>query len=80
VASRLADWAVICDDIICSSQAGTLKSEDPQAFFGPWLAVHGVGFTDAVLIDDRADNCAAFTSQGGTASGCAPVRWRPGEN
>ena len=69
----LADWAVICDDIICSSEAGTLKSEDPQAFFGPWLAAHGVGFTDAVLIDDRADNCAAFTSQGGTA-----VQWKMG--
>lgn len=69
----LADWAVICDDIICSSQAGTLKSEDPQAFFGPWLAAHGVGFTDAVLIDDRADNCAAFTSQGGTA-----IQWKMG--
>jgi FMN phosphatase YigB (HAD superfamily) len=69
----LADWAVICDDIICSSQAGTLKSEDPQVFFGPWLAAHGVGFTDAVLIDDRADNCAAFTSQGGTA-----IQWKMG--
>jgi hypothetical protein len=69
----LADWAVICDDIICSSEAGTLKSEDPQAFFGPWLAAHGVGFTDAVLIDDRADNCAAFTSQGGTA-----IQWKMG--
>ncbi|HEX3925862.1 MAG TPA: hypothetical protein VHY31_26540 [Streptosporangiaceae bacterium] len=33
----LADWAVICDDIICSSQAGALKSEDPQA----WLGIHG---------------------------------------
>jgi hypothetical protein len=69
----LADWAVICDDIICSSEAGTLKSEDPQAFFGPWLAAHGVGFTDAVLIDDRMDNCAAFTSQGGTA-----IQWKMG--
>ena len=69
----LADWAVICDDIICSSQAGALKSEDPQTFFGPWLATHGVGFTDAVLIDDRADNCAAFTSQDGTA-----IQWKMG--
>ena len=69
----LADWAVICDDIICSSQAGALKSEDPQAFFGPWLALHGVGFADAVLIDDRADNCAAFTGQGGTA-----IQWKMG--
>jgi hypothetical protein len=73
--ATLADWAVICDDIICSSQAGTLKSEDPQAFFGPWLASHWVGFTDAVLIDDRADNCAAFASQGGTA-----VQWKMGSN
>jgi hypothetical protein len=71
----LADWAVICDDIICSSQAGALKSEDPRTFFGPWLAAHGVGFTDAVLIDDRADNCAAFTSQGGTA-----IQWKMGTN
>jgi len=69
----LADWAVICDDIICSSQAGTLKSEDPRTFFGPWLTMHGVDFTDAVLIDDRADNCAAFTSQGGTA-----IQWKMG--
>lgn len=69
----LADWAVICDDLICSSQAGALKSEDPQAFFGPWLAMHGVGFSDAMLIDDRADNCAAFTSQGGSA-----IQWKMG--
>ena len=31
----LADWAVICDDIICSSQAGTLKSEDPRRSSAP---------------------------------------------
>ena len=71
----LADWAVICDDIICSSQTGVLKSEDPQAFFGPWLAAHGIGFTDAVLIDDRADNCAAFTREGGAA-----IQWTMGTN
>jgi hypothetical protein len=69
----LADWAVICDDIICSSQAGALKSEDPQAFFGPWMTDHGVDFTDAVLIDDRADNCATFTAQGGAA-----IQWKMG--
>jgi hypothetical protein len=69
----LADWAIICDDIICSSKAGALKSEDPQTFFGPWLAAHGVGFADAVLIDDRADNCAAFTGQGGAA-----IQWKMG--
>ena len=41
VRETLADWDVICDDIICSSQTGVLKSEDPQAVFGPWLAAHG---------------------------------------
>jgi FMN phosphatase YigB (HAD superfamily) len=69
----LADWAAICDDIVCSSQAGALKSEDPQAFFGPWLDMHGVGFSDALLIDDRQDNCDAFTSQGGAA-----IQWNMG--
>jgi hypothetical protein len=28
---------------------------------------HGLGFPDAVLIDDRADNCAAFTACGSAA-------------
>jgi FMN phosphatase YigB (HAD superfamily) len=69
----LADWAVICDDMICSSHVAALKAEDPQAFFGSWLARHGVAFADAVLIDDRADNCAAFTAHGGTA-----IQWKMG--
>ncbi|MEW2477317.1 hypothetical protein AB0875_26350 [Micromonospora gifhornensis] len=63
----LADWAIILDDIICSSEVAALKAEDPQRFFGPWLAEHGLTFADAALIDDRADNCAAFTEQGGKA-------------
>ena len=46
----LADWAVPCDDIICSSDVAALKADDPQAFFGPWLDRHGAGFPDAVLI------------------------------
>jgi hypothetical protein len=71
----LADWAVICDDIICSSQTRALKSEDTQAFFGPWLAMHGLGFADAVLIDDRADSCTAFTGEGGAA-----IQWKMGTN
>lgn len=69
----LADWAVICDDIICSSDVATLKSENPQAFFGPWLTSYGLRFADAVLIDDRADNCVAFTACGGTA-----IQWKMG--
>lgn len=62
----LADWAIICDDIICSSDIGTLKAENPAAFFGPWLRANGLEFCNAALIDDRADNCAAFAGQGGT--------------
>jgi hypothetical protein len=62
----LADWAIICDDIICSSDVGALKAEDPIGFFGAWLTANGLQFGDAVLIDDRADNCAAFAGQGGT--------------
>jgi FMN phosphatase YigB (HAD superfamily) len=69
--STLADWAIICDDIICSSEVGALKAEDPIAFFGPWLSAHNLGFADAVLIDDRDDNCAAFAAQGGT-----PVQYK----
>jgi FMN phosphatase YigB (HAD superfamily) len=69
----LADWAVICDDIICSSDVATLKSENPRAFFGPWLASYGLRFADTVLIDDRADNCAAFASCGG-----ATIQWKMG--
>ena len=69
----LADWAVICDDLICSSHVAALKAEDPKGFFGPWLATNGMGFADAALIDDRSDNCTAFTSCGGTA-----IRWKMG--
>jgi FMN phosphatase YigB (HAD superfamily) len=69
----LADWAIICDDIICSSDVAALKANAPRAFFGPWLDQHGLDFTEAVLIDDRADNCAAFSACGGTA-----IRWKRG--
>ena len=37
--------------------------------------MHGMRFADAVLIDDRADNCAAFTGQGGAA-----IQWKMGAN
>jgi hypothetical protein len=62
----LADWAVICDDIVCSSEVGALKAEDPVGFFGDFLVRHGLSFADAALVDDRADNCQAFAEQGGT--------------
>lgn len=71
----MAEWAFVCDDIICSSNVAALKSEDPVTFFGPWLHQHGMTFADALLIDDRADNCAALQRQGGTA-----LRWKTGTN
>jgi FMN phosphatase YigB (HAD superfamily) len=71
----LANWAVICDDIICSSDVGALKADNPTGFFGPWLSQCGLDFTDALLIDDRADNCDAFREQGGSA-----VQWKMGKN
>jgi hypothetical protein len=67
----LADWAIICDDIICSSSIAALKAEDPHRFFGTWLTKHGLTFGDATLIDDRADNCDAFADCGGT-----PIRYK----
>ncbi|WP_433513818.1 hypothetical protein ACQP2T_61440 [Nonomuraea sp. CA-143628] len=74
-ATTMAEWAFVCDDIIYSSNVAALKSEDPATFFGPWLHQHGMAFDDALLIDDRADNCAAFQQQGGTA-----LRWKMGIN
>ena len=66
----LAAWATACDDLLCSSDVGALKGTDPEAFFGPYLGACGLGFADALLIDDRSDNCAAFRAAGGTA-----LRW-----
>jgi hypothetical protein len=63
------------DDLICSSDVGTLKSHNPAGFFGSWLHAHRLSFDGAMLIDDRADNCEAFTAQGGTA-----VRWKFGQD
>jgi FMN phosphatase YigB (HAD superfamily) len=65
----LAAWATSCDDLICSSEVGALKA-DPGRFFGPYLRACGLYFEDALLIDDRSDNCAAFRDAGGTA-----LRW-----
>ena len=66
----LAAWAPAMDDLVCSSDVGVLKGQDPDAFFGPYLAACGLGFADALLIDDRSENCAAFRRAGGTA-----LRW-----
>lgn len=71
----LQHWAHFCDDIICSSEEKALKSEDPCGFFGPRLKEYGLAFSDAFLIDDRADNCNSFRAQGGNA-----VQWKMDEN
>lgn len=68
--ASLRELAPILDDIICSSARGTFKAEDPNGFFGAWLESSGMGFADAVLVDDREDNCLAFEAAGGRA-----VRW-----
>jgi hypothetical protein len=69
-AGTLRGLAPIFEDIICSSRTRVFKAEDPELFFGPWLAANGLRFNDALLIDDRPDNCDAFERCGGTA-----VRW-----
>jgi hypothetical protein len=68
--ATMLDWAKLCDSVICSSDVGVLKSEDPSRFFGPTLTQHNLLFSDCLLIDDRADNCDAFRSHGGSA-----VQW-----
>ncbi|MFJ9370538.1 hypothetical protein ACIRRA_39790 [Nocardia sp. NPDC101769] len=68
----LASAAAMFDDVLSSSDLGVLKSKDPQRFFGPWLEQNGLSFADALLIDDRADNCAAFQAHAG-----ATVHWPP---
>ena len=71
--ANLSEWARITDGLLCSSALGTLKAESPSGFFGPWLRRHGMTFADAVLVDDREDNCEAFEGSGGHA-----IRWRLG--
>jgi hypothetical protein len=66
----LTSCASAFDDLVCSSDVGVLKAADPDAFFGPYLAACGLGFGDALLIDDRSDVCTAFRAAGGTA-----LRW-----
>ena len=65
----LAAWAASSDDLVCSSEVGALKN-DPPAFYGGYLRACGLGFGDALLIDDRSENCEAFRGAGGTA-----LRW-----
>jgi hypothetical protein len=70
----LADWAVICDDIICSSQAGALKSEDPAPSSG-----RGRPFTASALKTPCSETTAPTTAPPSPAK-AAPRsgrRWAP---
>jgi FMN phosphatase YigB (HAD superfamily) len=67
----MRELAALLDDIICSSTTGVFKAESPEAFFGPWLDASCLRFEDALLIDDRSENCDAFVACGGSA-----VHWR----
>lgn len=61
------DLMSVFDDYLTSADIGVLKAEDPGRFFLPWLDEHGIPVEAAVLIDDRAKNCARFTELGGQA-------------
>jgi len=71
----LANQVTLFDDLLCSSEIGAMKASDPVGFFGSWLRDAGLGFADAILIDDRGDNCEAFRRCGGRA-----VQWRIGDS
>jgi hypothetical protein len=64
---RLIDTARNFDGLICSSEVGALKAANPGAFFELWLDINGLDFGDALLVDDRLDNCMAFEAVGGNA-------------
>ena len=55
------------DDILCSSEIGVLKRESPAKFFGNWLKVYSLNFSDALLLDDVDVNCEEFVKAGGNA-------------
>lgn len=55
------------DDVLCSSELGALKREDPTRFFGDWLDSRSLDFKNALLLDDLEKNCKTFRSVGGSA-------------
>lgn len=61
------DLESVIDVVLCSAQLGLLKTDGVDKFFGPWLEAHRLDFTNALLLDDNADICAAFVSAGGKA-------------
>lgn len=63
--SQLKNGLTVFDDILCSSNLGVLKSENPHMFFRGWLQENSLTFADAILIDDCHQNCNAFIESGG---------------
>jgi FMN phosphatase YigB (HAD superfamily) len=61
------DLRTVFDDYLTSCELGVLKAEDPERFFLPWLDAHRITANNAVLVDDRAENCARFCELGGQA-------------
>jgi len=55
------------DELIVSSEVGSLKAENPERFFGPTLERYGLEPDDAALIDDCHDTCVRFRQWGGHA-------------
>ncbi|HST38402.1 MAG TPA: hypothetical protein VLK58_02785 [Conexibacter sp.] len=53
--------------VVCSSDVGVLKAEDPPAFFGAFLEEQGLTSQQALLVDDSKRNCTRFVEFGGTA-------------
>lgn len=55
------------DGILCSSDLGLLKREDPARFFAAFLGTAEVALERGILIDDSEANCTAFAAAGGRA-------------
>lgn len=55
------------DTVLCSSQLGVLKKENPKKFFLEWLTINNIKIQNSILIDDNIDNCNRFKQIGGTA-------------
>ena len=61
----LAETVNLFDNVLCSSELGILKREDPMRFFGDWLDKQSLDFKNALLLDDLEKNCSSFRSAGG---------------
>lgn len=58
--------------VLCSSDLGVLKAEDPERFFGPLVSAYGLEALDTLLLDDSKANCQAFEKWGGRAIQLGP--------